>query len=196
MLGSVIRKRESTYKSDDLDGQVTLIALLLRALAQLGPPAAKEAWHEIITVLHLPSQAFANGPAMQTKRLSEHPGAAAAETLMALYGPDSFGLFLAAIYSPHAAVARTGVTALGMLGDSRSISHLAWIAASDGHPCSEMAAQAIAQIKRTNPEMMSLLRGSAPLAHDTGTLLRAASGGSSDRSADRLLRPVTEPMES
>jgi len=195
ILAAAIRAKESSLTTQEQDDRVALVVLLLRALARLGCPAALEAWHEIVSVLHLAGYAFSTNDGRQAARHSEVTGAAAAEALMALYGPDSFGLFLAAIYSPDPAVARTGITALGMLGDSRAVPHLRWISCSEGHPCADMAAQAIAQIRRTNPEMMSLLRGSAPLAHDTSTLLRAANGNSSDRSSERLLRPVAEPLE-
>jgi hypothetical protein len=195
MLASAMRARGASRSPQDLDDRVGLIVLLLRALARLGCPAALDAWHEIVSVLHFPANTFSIMDAQHARRHIEVTGAAAAEALITLYGSDSFGLFLAAVYSPEPTVARTGITALGMLGDSRAVPHLSWISASEGHPCAEMAAHAIAQVRRTNPEMMSLLRGSAAQAHDNGTLLRAASGNGSDKSGERLLRPVTEAME-
>ena len=128
-------------------------------------------------------------------KAKEATAAAAAETLIDLYGADSFCLFLEALYSPYTEVIRTGMTALGMLGDSRALPHLRPITADDRHPCRDMAGQAIAQIQRTNPEMMSLLRGSAAAVGEPGTLLRAAYGNTGASSSDLLLRPTTDRLD-
>jgi HEAT repeat protein len=192
MLAAVLRRRHSSDGGADADETAAFIVLLLRALSRLGLPAARGAWQEIVTVLHLPADALSPGGQATDPKWRDATAAAAAEALMALYGSDSFGLFLETLYSPRVEVARTGITALGLLGDSRGLTHLRAIAADTAHPCAAMATHAVAQIRRTNPEMMSLLRGSSGAGSDPATLLRAARSDTGATPADLLLRPTAE----
>ena len=191
MLASGMGPVKSHLSPAEIHERTTFAVLVLRALARLGMPAARCAYSEIVALLHVPADMFVplGGPsdldACRTVAL------AAAETLRALYGVDSFCLYLEAVYSHRREVVQSGIMALGMLGDSRGLQYLRPIASNDRHPCSSVARQAIAQIQRTNPEMMSLLRGSTPSAADPGTLLRAARNTGST-GYDLLLRPTRE----
>lgn len=197
MLYSALRSTQAPRTAQEAEEKSAYIVLLLRALSQLGMPAVQCAWHDIVATLHLPGDAFA--PAHRSPEGSktyEATTLAAAEALMALYGPDSFALFLETLYSPRTEVVRTGVSALEIMGDSRGLQPLRAIAADAGHPCASIAARAVAQIRRTNPEMMTLLRGSSPAAADPETLLRAAHGGGNVNAADLLLRAAPERQQS
>ena len=101
-------------------------------------------------------------------------------------------LFLEALYTPQPEVNHTAIAALGRLGDVRALPHLQPIANNTAHPLCPAAIGAIALIKRTNPEMMTLLRGSSAADAHQETLLRPAAEKSSTVSPDLLLRPSAQ----
>ncbi len=191
MLAAVAQLRNTEISVEDVQEKAAFITLILRAMSRIGKPDAIRAWSEIVAVIHLPSIAFAvQGRSPETKCYENAVGAAI-ETLITLYGSESFGLFLETLYSPRLEVARTGITALEMLGDSRGLPALRAIANNERHPCCTLAAQAIAHIRRTNPEMMSLLRGSTSQGSDPSILLRAARG-TTEGDSSSLLRATSD----
>jgi HEAT repeat protein len=189
------RQNSDSCTARDAEERAEFIAMLLRALVRLGMPAAAVAWSEIVAILHTRVDGTETGAASQPRKDRAAVGAAAAEAVMALYGPNSFGIFLEALYSPNANVIQTGINALSLLGDRRALPHLRAISAIESHPCSAGAERAVAQIRRTNPEMMTLLRGSVGEAADPASLLRAARGDNGVGSPDLLLRAATQEPE-
>jgi hypothetical protein len=92
---------------------------------------------------------------------------------------DSLEMLVAGLNCPHDGVKRTSAFALGTLGDARAVPALQ-IAIETGSPEIVLAARdAITAIKRGNPEMTTLLRGSS----------------SADAHLEALVRPVTEPPD-
>jgi HEAT repeat protein len=195
MLAGALHQKPQALALEDVDERAVFLIVLLRALGRLGAGAAAPAWPDIVAALHAPTDRFTAAGQPGDAKARDAVASAAAETLMSLYGADSYGLFLEALYSPRVEVIRTGITALGLLADCRALQHLRWIAAAERHPCSVLAAQAVAQIRRTNPEMMSLLRGSTGQASDPDMLLRAARGNPGPAASDLLLRPTADAAD-
>jgi len=113
----------------------------------------------------------------------------AASALLALYGTDSFPFFIEALYVPRYDVQPAAIAALVELADIRALPHLQTLAAAPNHPCAALAIEAATAIKRTHPEMMTLLRAST--AHDTqpDILLRPILTRPAETAPEELLRP-------
>jgi hypothetical protein len=176
---------------------------VLRLLGRLGPPAACTAHNELLRALHGVKRSLVSVPPgtpsyprPETREVAGMARAAAAETLLVLYGAASFPLFLEALYAPQPEVNSTAIAALGRLGDVRALSHLQLLANNAAHPLCPAAVETIALIKRTNPEMMTLLRGSSASEAQTETLLRPSSESSAATSPALLLRPSSQGGES
>jgi len=195
MLSAGVSRSSPAADENETEERARFIAAVLCGVATLGLPTASATWSDLVKVLHLSAESFTPTGGTPNWKCHESIAAAAIETVLSLYGADCFGLLLEPLYSPRGEVVRTGIAALGILGDTRAIPHLRTLASNTDHPASQMAAQAIAQIKRTNPEMMTLLRGSASAGPEPRTLLRAASGQPDARSSANLLRPTYEATE-
>lgn len=196
---------------NEVNEALMLAASTIRALARLGRPAAAEAHAELLRALRCVRRSLIQEePAAGALRRSEvrEVGAAvrttAAEALIELYGPDSFPFFLEVLYAPHPECVETAILVLGRLGDARALPHLqrfvapAETARTDSKistALSAAAVQAIAAIKRTNPEMMTLLRASKIVDSRPDTLLRPASGYSQEATSEALLRPAAPDPE-
>jgi len=124
------------------------------------------------------------------REVGEAVRAAAASLLLRIYGTESYGLFLCALYSPQPEVHRTAIQALGRLGDARALPYLTEIARDVNRPDSATAHEAINTIRKINPDVMVLLRGSQQTDTRPDTLLRPASGNMDSSHPDILLRPT------
>lgn len=181
---------------DDIEKMLAINVAALRALGRVGAPEALVAREELLCALHftkwsLVYEAPGQAPFRKSdmREVAEMVRAAAADVLMEFYEECSFGLLLEALYAPDAAVRVTAASALGRHGDVRGLTHLQALLA---HPSTRLAAAAadgVAGIRRARPELMTLLRASAPETAPPETLLRPASGRSQDFSPDVLLRP-------
>ncbi len=197
-LDEAVRPAPSGQTETTLD----LCVACIRALARLGYDAAHDAHSELVRALHLcPSgqpRAFtraASAPAeIRLRDQAEGLRVAAGQTLVTLYGADSFPLFLECLYATPAIVRATGIEFLGELADVRALPHLQ-MASGQSDPLLKACLQtALARIRSQNPETMTLLRASAPVDTRPGTLLRAASGNTGTETADILLRPLDKPI--
>ncbi|MCS6777096.1 MAG: HEAT repeat domain-containing protein [Chloroherpetonaceae bacterium] len=192
---------------NEVNETLMLAASAIRALARLGRPAAAEAHAELRRALRCVRRSLIH---------EEHTGGAprrsevrevgtvvrttAAEALIELYGPDSFPFFLEALYAPHPECAETAILVLGRLGDARALPHLqrfvtpAETTRTDSKSSTTLSAaavQAIAAIRRTNPDVMTLLRASTVVDSRPDTLLRPAAGYAQETASEALLRPAT-----
>lgn len=194
----------SQYRSSEL------IALLTRLLENLLAHAAQNRQPDVITALGdtiavctalariAPESEIARAPLLRALMSSElpafHPSirgvrSAAASALLALYGTDSFPLFIEALYVPRDDVVPAAIAALAEIGDVRALPHLQGFVSAPNHPCAALAAEAASAIKRAHPEMMTLLRASMGQDAQAETLLRPILTSPADTSPKELLRP-------
>ncbi len=199
LLGNALDALERATWPEETEDRLALCVAATRALGRLGAPAALCARAELLRALYIVkySLVYENaGPSPFRKSERRDVGdivrSAAAETLHLLYGPSSFALFLEALYAPCPEVHATAVLALGRLGEVRALPYLQPMLSDAGHPLAGVAQEAIATIRRTHPEIMTLLRASSGTETRPETLLRPASGNPATVSADLLLRPVEE----
>ncbi len=97
---------------------------------------------------------------------------AAGQTLIGIYGGDCFDIVAAGLRHQEDGVKITSAITLGRLGDRRAVPLLLSLE-DHGSPMLMRAAQeAVAAIRRGNPEMMTLLRGSSAADARPDTLLR------------------------
>lgn len=199
LLANALDALQQAITANDMERMLTLSVAAVRALMRLETPEALCARFELLRALTITKftgegfgfgmSGFANQP---TREIADPIRTAAAEALHYLYGPASFVLFLEALYRPQSEVHGTAIAALGHLGDLRAVPHLQPIAGSPQHSCTLAAQIALEEIKRTNPEMMTLLRASSAGEARPDTLLRPAYGVSPDVPADQLLRPTAQ----
>jgi HEAT repeat protein len=205
-LRQTLRNSLASLRSDVTDDciaeTVALSTAALRALERIGPPNAMCAYDEIVEALHTVKYSQQHltpgarpGSVSERREIGEMVRAAAASLLLQLLGTDGYGVFLCALYAPQQEVHRTAMLALSRLGDPRALPHLQVIATDSGHPDNVAAQEAIATIRRTNPEVMTLLRASNHGNARPDTLLRPATGNNVGSSSDLLLRPTTVETE-
>jgi HEAT repeat protein len=199
LLGNTLDALQQNATPEATEEMLTACVAVVRALARVGAPQALCARNELLRALCLVKRGIVyetGGPADFRKSSLREIGVvvrtAAAETLLELYGTDSFPLFLEALYAPLPEAHSTAIVALGRLGDARALPHLQPLVANAAHALSPVATEAVAAIRRTNPELMTLLRASSALDNRPETLLRPASGNPNDAAPDLLLRPTTQ----
>jgi HEAT repeat protein len=191
----------------DVEQNLAVTVSVIRALGRVGIPAALSARDGLLRALrcvkrNVVYEGNASGPfrRSEVREVGEMVRLAAAETLMELYGPESFPLLLEALYAPQMECVVTAVLALGRLGDVRALPHIQHLlnhTAMESEPgrmspLAVAANQAIAAIRRTNPEMMTLLRASSAADTQIDTLLRPAASGPPDTAPETLLRPSAQ----
>jgi hypothetical protein len=199
MLANALDTLRHSMSPDETQELAFLAASSLRALARIGPPASLAAREEILRALHavtasvLPERPGTGGtPAGQPQDVGALIRAAAADTLVQLYANASFALLLEAVFALETTARGTAVTALGRLGDTRAVPILQGIAAGPDAGLAAAAQESLAAIRKTNPEMMTLLRASSAVGTRADTLLRPASGATS-APPETLLRPTQRP---
>lgn len=202
LLDQALTALQQTTLPEETEDRLSLCVAAIRALSRVGTSAALSARAELLQALYTVTHSMVYQGASsglqrksEMREVSEMVRGAAAETLAELYGARSFALFLEALYAPQPEVHGTAMAALGRLGDVRALPHLQPIARDTAHPLSSVAAQAIAAIHHTNPDVIELLRGSS--AHtQPDILLRPASGSADATAPDELLRPTasTPPL--
>jgi hypothetical protein len=182
---------------DRIEAAVALCIAAIRALERIGPQAAPCAYDELLAALHivkyrrrLERETVWPATGQDRQEVGELVRASAASLLLSCYGADSYGLFLAALHAPQPEIHRTAILALGRLGDTRALPYLHAIASRPGDPNAGTAQEAISGIRRINPEVMTLLRGSQQGDASPATLLRHANGNNARSMPDLLLRPA------
>jgi len=119
---------------------------------------------------------------------------AAGQALIDIYGIACFDTLMAGLSHGEDAVKVTSSLALGRLGDPRAVPLLQSISDTGSTEVVTAARAAITAIRRGNPEMMTLLRGSSSTEARPDTLLRPSIDLT--LSPDLLLRPgQTGPSE-
>ena len=195
MLFNALRSMREPQSGAHNEETGSFIKLLLHGIERLGMPAAAAAWPELVSAFHLQGASSEMSVAAQYKTSCQVTSAAAAGTLVAIYGSASFGLLLEAAYSVHPNIAAAAIRALGMIQETRALPHLRAMSANAAHPNAELALRTIAQIQRSRPEVISLLRASSATGTGPADLLRAASGRPVGDDAG-LLRAATSGMKS
>jgi HEAT repeat protein len=197
LLAHALDALEGANWPEEAEEQLALCVAVIRALGRVGVPAALRARAELLRALTVVKYSLVYdtagaGPFRKSDRreIGDIARAAAAETLIQLYGGSSFALFLETLYAPCPEARATALFALGRLGDVRALPHLQALIAEAGHPLAGAAQEALSSIRRTHPEIMTLLRASGSLETRPDTLLRPASGNPAAVSSDLLLRPI------
>ena len=114
---------------------------------------------------------------------------AAAQSLITLKYSDIFELLCTGLESITEGVVVTSAESLGILGDTRGIAVLQLASRRRfGAGASQAISDSIARIRKSNPDTMTLLRGSSPDGHHNG-LLRPASENR-EQAAETLVRPA------
>ena len=200
LLDNALSALEEVAASDQIEQTRDLAVACVRALVRPGVPAAIAAHEQIIRALWCALPAYKLMPrqaqSYQEARMGDGGNEirlAAGEALMAMYGQESFPLFVAAVHAPSPSVQLNGIVFLGELGDVRALPLLQSLAANRDTLLSPTANAAIARIRQNNPETMTLLRASVQSDSRPETLLRPASGNHSATSGDALLRPAERP---
>ena len=111
----------------------------------------------------------------------------AAETLTLIYKSSVFSILIDALYSVHVPVIKTAIIALGQLGDPRALRHIQKLGFGETLSLYETVENAVSNIKKINPEMMTLLRGSSVSDAHPESLLRPANSRP-DSAPEELLR--------
>lgn len=114
---------------------------------------------------------------------------AAGQTLIDISGAACYETFMRGLDDEDAHVRISSAGALGRLGDPRATPTLQQIAATGSPALAQTAKDAIAAIRRGNPEMMTLLRSSSSADARQDTLLRPSVGIHDSVSPELLLRP-------
>ena len=195
LLRGSLTQLEADFTVEDAGDSITSCVTALRGLGKLNSKFARIARKEVVAALH--SRKILKSNSEEEYKLvvistpsdvAEMVRLSAAETLMRIHGKNSFPSLIEALYSVHRSVRHSAIIALGLFGDPRGITHLQAISSTPGSPFLEEALEAIAAIKKSNPEIMSLLRGSSSSNVHVDLLLRPAAG-ISNTSHDDLLRP-------
>ena len=200
LLNNALDALAKVADSDQTEQMRELAIACIRALVRLGAPAAQTAHSQIIRALYcvMPPLKLTSREAQKYKgsRIvddSDDVRLAAGQALLAMYGPESFPLFVEALDAPQISVRVTGIALLGELGDVRALPLLQALAANNDLLVSPPANAAIARIRQQNPETMTLLRASSPGDARPETLLRPALGNTNATPPDILLRPAERP---
>ena len=194
LLKASLAQLEEDFTVEDAGESITSCVTALRGLGKLSPGFAKLARKEIVAALHsrksLRSIAEENEKMeaiMNSSDVADMVRLSAAETIIQTYAKNSFPILVEALFSSQHPVRKSAIISLGQFGDPRAINYLQMTASTASSPFFEETQEAIAAIKKLNPEIMSLLRGSSSADAHPDLLLRPAAGAST--SALNLLRP-------
>jgi HEAT repeat protein len=175
----------------------------VKVLARLPEAEARGAHKELVRALHTVKRislrdwtATEGSPSdsRDIREVAEPLRTAAANLLVQAEGQACLPTLLEALHSPDDLVVHAAITALGRLGDGRALPRLQAIAADATHPVRLAATEAVATIRRLNPEMMTLLRA-APTDSQPDSLLRPSYGNNTPVEPDKLLRPALGESE-
>lgn len=199
LLANALVALQHSVAVEETEALLTLNVAAARALARLGTAETLRARDELLAALRVTKRTVVpnsfSTPVFQkaeTREVADVVRTAAADVIIQLYGAASFALFLEALYAAPMEARGTTIAALGRLGDVRALPHLQPVAADPEHPFCMAAQVAIADIRRINPEIMTLLRASSAADSRTDTLLRPAYGAAQSVPADQLLRPTAQ----
>lgn len=198
LLAGGLRILHTTQAVEEAEQALEVSIMAIRALRRLGASEALSAQSELLQALYtrksltiaLFSYTQDGMPITSTREVAEPVREEAALTLIDFLGSESFGLFIAALEAPAQEVRGTAVLALGRLGDARAVPFLQALTADPSALVSSYAMQAMAEIRRSNPEMMTLLRGSSLPETNQETLLRPLPTAHTDSAPELLLRPT------
>jgi HEAT repeat protein len=196
MLANVLEGLESAESAETTVEALSIGVGTLRAIARLDSAsvqfAAAELGHAYTVVKRVgadTSPSKNSGPGVEDDAagvLRE----AAGQALIDIYGNACFDILCGGLDHQEDNVKATSAIALGRLGDRRAVPMLQPIADKGSAVAVRAAQEALAAIKRGNPEMMTLLRGSSSAEARTDTLLRPITGINDALSPELLLRPA------
>lgn len=157
----------------------------LRSLARLREPHARIAKPEILRAYFLVKDITPDGYGQEApQEVAGVVREAAAQCLIAVFGPESYEMLLPGLSHTRQEILETTIQALGKLGDARAVPHLEKLML-----LTVSAQGAIAMIRKGNPEMMTLLRGSSGAEVGADSLLRPAAETAQNSNPELLLRP-------
>ena len=182
LIVSSLNRLQSDKNAEDAEEAIMSCVTSLRAIMRLEQSAGRNLRSELLAALKCFKLLQSRHDVAEAIRLT------ASETLTWTYGASVFPIFLETLYSTQPPVAKTTILALGQLGDPRALPHLVSIASDVDSSNFGVAQEAIASIKKINPEMMTLLRGSSADNVHPELLLRPAKATPGDNERD-LLRP-------
>ncbi len=195
MLANVLDGLESSDSTGETLEALSIGVGTLRAIARLNtdsvPITAGELRHAYTVVKLVDGD---QSPSKNSRRRVGDDAAgvlreAAGQALIDVYGRGCFDTLCAGLEHDEVTVKATSAIALGRLGDRRAVPMLQTIVDSGSPAVVRAAEEALAAIKRGNPEMMTLLRGSSSAEARTDTLLRPIAGINDGMSPELLLRP-------
>ncbi len=200
MLGGALAMMHYSTMPEQIEELVATSVAAARGLGRLESGAGRCADAELVRALHavkyLDWTHFASRPLPSGSKTGEPLEyglllrAAAADSLIQIFGADSFAPLSEALRSDQTAIVASAIAALGRLGDGRAVSLLQGVISAQAHPCQQQAQEALAAIRRQNPEMMTLLRGSSAHNAQPEMLLRPSYSDVGSSTADQLLRPA------
>ena len=189
LLSTALRYLEGARAVEETEEALALSITAVRALRRLGVPDALPAQTELLRALHtFKPMPMADG---RLTEIGEPVREEAALALIEFLGTDSFAIFVEALGAPRYEIQGTAILALGRLGEARAVPYLQPIATEPNNILAPHALQALAVIRQNNPEMMTLLRGSAIQDSQPETLLRPLPFARPDAAPDLLLRPTS-----
>ncbi len=188
LLTAALRYLKTAVEVPDAEEALTLTVTAIRVLRRVGSPEALIAQPELVQALHF-TRHIPSAQGM-LREIAEPVREEAALTLIPFLGAECLPLFLEAASASRLEVQGTALLALGRLGDPRAVPHLQPIASDPNHALAPQAIQALATIRQSNPEMMTLLRGSSLEDAHPETLLRPVPFTSQDPAPELLLRPT------
>ncbi|HLK57116.1 MAG TPA: HEAT repeat domain-containing protein [Chthonomonadaceae bacterium] len=193
MLERSLDRLETAWNPDELEDILGVCVGLIRTLVRLGGETIPQAHEPLLRALrcvkyNITNQLSASALPLRTE-VGEMVREAAASALMQWYGVECLPLLVETLHTPEPPVQITAMQALGSLGDVRALPALQPFVEGPSPQLAPVAQNAISAIKRTNPEMMTLLRASSGSDVRPETLLRPASGNPETTSSDLLLRP-------
>lgn len=200
LLGSTLAMLHYSTILEQIEELMATAVAAVRALEELEGSAGRCAVAELVRALHtvkyLDRTQLGTKPVGSGARVGERLEygvrlrTAAADSLMELFGADSFAPLADALRSDQLPIVASSIAALRRLGDGRAVPLLQQVIAEPAHPCQQQALEALAEIRRQNPEMMTLLRGSSAHNAQPEMLLRPSYSDVGSAVSDQLLRPA------
>ena len=200
LLGSTLAMLHYSTILEQIEELMATAVAAVRALEELEGSAGRCAVAELVRALHtvkyLDRTQLGTKPVGSGARVGERLEygvrlrTAAADSLMELFGADSFAPLADALRSDQLPIVASSIAALRRLGDGRAVPLLQQVIAEPAHPCQQQALEALAEIRRQNPEMMTLLRGSSAHNAQPEMLLRPSYSDVGSSASNQLLRPA------
>ncbi len=200
ILSRLLRNALSHLKENRWDANsieaISIGVAVLRLSGKLNLELSEEFETNLREAIYLTKQAQLPG-GQGTRRLviEEVAGVlreAAGQAMVEARYAGTFDLLAAGLSNSEDEVKVTCCSSLAKLGDPRAVPLLQTVADGESPMPSQAARAALSAIRKGNPEMMTLLRGSSGHEARADLLLRPSMGIDPDRSGELLLRPSTD----